>query len=78
MRITLEKASGRAICRRGNCAKKPEYISDKGTIIKGTTCAWISISSAGGGASACYCRDCIDIIYDEMKKILNPKLWVFH
>lgn len=77
MRITLEKASGRAICRNTSCSKDPEFISDKGVIKKDTVCVWIAISTAGGGASACYCRPCVDKIYLEIKKTLNPKLWAF-
>ena len=78
MKIGLTKASGRALCRNRSCAKKPEFISDKGRIKKDTTCVWITIDSASGGGTAYYCRDCVDKLYLEMKKILNPNLWVFN
>lgn len=77
MRIGLDKASGKAKCRYEKCKRKPEYISVKGRIKKDTTCAWISAQGAGGWHTSFYCRDCIDDIYQEMKKILNPQLWVF-
>jgi hypothetical protein len=77
MRLGLDKASGKSKCRHQGCLKKPEYISPKGRIKKDTTCVWIAIDSASGGGVAYYCRDCVDKIHDEMKKILNPKLWIF-
>ncbi len=77
MNFTLEKASGRAKCRYSKCERKPEFISANGRIIKDTTCIWVGIMGAGGYCSACYCRDCIDKIFVEMKKNLNPNLWVF-
>ena len=77
MKIGLEKASGKSKCRYRGCKQKPEFISEKGRIKKDTTCVWIAIDSASGGAVGYYCRDCVDQIYQEMKKILNPQLWVF-
>jgi hypothetical protein len=77
MRITLEKSSGRAKCRHDGCEQKEEYISAAGRIKTGTTCAAIGTDGAGGYHTSYYCRDCIDKIYVEMKKILNPALWVF-
>lgn len=78
MRINLEKASGKAKCRSGKCRKLPEYIDDKGRIKAETTCAAIGTDSASGWHTSYYCRDCIDQLYDDIRKILNPKLWVFH
>jgi hypothetical protein len=78
MRLGLEKASGRAKCRHEQCQRKTEYINEKGRIKSGTTCVWISTEGAGGWHTSYYCRDCVDKIYEEMKKILNPKLWIFH
>lgn len=78
MKIDLEKASGRAKCRNRSCQKKPEYISANGRIKSGTTCAAITMDSAAGFNTSYYCRECIEIIYEDIKKILNPKLWVFH
>lgn len=77
MKIKLEKASGHAICRSGFCEAKSEYIN-KGRIKRDTTCAAITMSSAAGTNTSYYCRDCIDKIYEEIKKVLNPKLWIFH
>jgi hypothetical protein len=78
MRVGLEKASGRAKCRYEGCQRKTEYISEKGRIKKDTICAWISTQGPGGWHTSYYCRDCIEKIYAELKKILNPNLWVFH
>lgn len=78
MRIALEKASGRAKCRNNSCKKKEEYISANGRIKSETTCAAITMDSAAGFNTSYYCRDCIEVIYEDIKKILNPKLWIFH
>jgi len=77
MRIKIEKANNKAKCRGLKCKKLPEFINRKGRIRKDTSCAVVSIASAGGGATAFYCRDCIDQIYMDMKMALDPKLWIF-
>lgn len=77
MKITIIKASGRALCRGPRCEKKPEFVKDNGNIIKDSRCAKVSIWGAQGGSTAFYCRDCIDKLYEDVRKILNPKLWVF-
>ena len=82
MKIELIKASGRCLCRGISCPANPEHVAIVGRygdkkIVKGTTCAAISMWSAGGWNTSYYCRDCIQIIHDEMRKILNPKLWAF-
>lgn len=76
MEIEIIKSSGRAMCR-GDCKMNPEYVDEKGNIKKGNSCAKITIWGAKGGASAFYCRDCIDTLYEDVRKILNPKLWLF-
>lgn len=78
MKIRLEKSSGRAYCRNKDCSFNPDYISDKGRIKKDTTCAAITMDSSSGMNTSFYCRECIDKIYENMKKILNPALWAFH
>lgn len=78
MKINLERASGHAICRHDQCERKSEYINENGKIKKGTICAWLSIDTEHGKYDFCYCRNCIDKIYIETKKILNPNLWMFH
>lgn len=77
MRFGIEKANGTQKCRYPQCGRNPLYISPKGRIIKGSTCANIRLNSAGGSNSSYYCRDCIEKIYIELKTILNPNLWVF-
>lgn len=76
MHANLEKASGRSICRNKNCKCLPELIKD-GKIIKGTTCAAISIWGAAGGVTAYYCEDCIEDIIATLKKELDPNLFAF-
>lgn len=78
MKIKLKKSTGRAKCRSQACLKKSEYINDKGRIKKDTTCVAITMQSSAGRNTSYYCRDCIDKLYDDIRKILNPNLWVFH
>jgi len=83
MKITLEKASGRSKCRGTDCSKNPEYISEDGRMVKGTTCAVIAIGGDASGSFASsvfyfyYCRECLDKVYVEVKSKLDSKLWVF-
>lgn len=78
MEITLEKASGRSKCRYQGCCNNPEFISKSGRIKKDTVCARIMTQGPGGWHGSHYCRECIDKIYIDLKKILNPALWAFH
>lgn len=78
MKISLEKSSGRGICRFHGCKKNPLYIAPSGRIIKDTICAAITMSSAAGYHTSFYCRECVDQLYTDIKKILNPQLWSFH
>lgn len=81
MKIELLKSSGRCLCRGFSCPKNPKYTKPdrwgKSLIIKDTTCAAITMDSLNGKNTSYYCRDCIEIIHDEMRMILNPKLWIF-
>jgi hypothetical protein len=74
MNIELQKASGKAFCR-GGCGTPSEFVNDKGRIIKGTTCAAVSVYGAGGSVTAYYCRSCLEKVYLTIKKNLDPKLW---
>lgn len=80
MKIEITKASGTQFCR-GPCDKDPKYIKEKThyfndtVMIKGITCAKITIESSKGSTTAFYCRSCIDKIFLEMKMKLNPNLW---
>ena len=78
MKITLEKASGRSKCRCDKCKRLPEYVDEKGIIKKDSTCAAIKTDSCSGSHVSFYCRDCINILYEDIRLILNPKLWIFH
>lgn len=76
MIVELRKSNGRARCRFFGCVKDVKYINDKGKIVKGNICAYIIIPTADVGSY--YCRGCIDLIFKEMKKHLDTKLWIFH
>lgn len=76
MRAKLERASGRSLCRGHNCKNLPEFISG-GKIIKGSTCAAISLHGAAGGVTAYYCEDCIEDVITMLKKELDPNLRAF-
>jgi hypothetical protein len=78
MEIEIKKASGRALCRGTNCKRSPEYVKPNGNIVRGTSCAYIVIQTAGLVYSAYYCRDCIDDLYQKMKEKLDTNLWIFH
>ena len=78
MIINIEKSTGRRICRYQNCLKNENYISKDGKIIKGVICASITIQSSSGLSTAYYCKDCINYLYSDIKKILNPNLWILH
>lgn len=77
MRVYLEKASGRSYCR-GNDCKKLEHLLDKNNkIIKGTTCAAISLTSSGGTVIAFYCEDCIEDVLIQIRSALDPNFKSF-
>ena len=78
MQIKIEKSTGRRICRHDLCKKNPNLISDDGKIKKEVICAAVTITSSSGRSTAYYCRECIDHLYNDIKKILNPNLWILH
>lgn len=79
MRAGVEvNTSGRRKCRYFKCDKDLQYIGENDRIKKGTICAWISVDDANGSSCGYYCRGCIDKVYSDLKKILNPNLWLFH
>lgn len=67
-------------CDYKKCKRLPQYfdqILNTFFIKKGVTCLWISTSMRDLDASELYCRDCIDMFYQEYKPILDSKLWAF-
>lgn len=76
MRAKLERASGRSICRGPNCKALPEFVLD-GKIVKGSSCASITLFGAAGGVTAYYCEDCIEDVINYLKKELDPNLLAF-
>lgn len=77
MKIKIEKASGRSICRYHKCPRNDEFIAPSGRIRANTMCAVISAESASGWNTSYYCRSCVDLIHEDIKMHLNPKLWIF-
>ena len=68
----IEMASGKAYCR----GTYPGCICDwksshRGKIPKDTKCLWISVSGAGGGATAFYCEKCMVTVLQKMRDLLD-------
>lgn len=78
--VTLEKASGRAICRGPECKKDKKFLTESGRIVKNTTCAAISINP-GSTIQTLYrhyfCYDCMSWLLIEFKKVLDPTFRAF-
>lgn len=68
-------------CANPQCAHNPEHhyniIGKCFHIIQGTTCLWLSMQTTTNIVVEIYCRDCIDIVYQKLKPVLDKKLWVF-
>ena len=66
-------------CDNPKCVYNPEFhyklFKDSPTfyIKEGTTCLTLSVR----GAKDLYCRPCIDVVYAQLKPILDSKLWIF-
>jgi hypothetical protein len=79
MKITLENASGLSLCRSGSCLANPDYINTKtGRIKANTTCAVLAVRSASGVNKSYFCKGCLEKLYNDIRIILDPTLWVFH
>ena len=77
MHVKLIIASGRSICRGAECKRLPEFVLNDGRIIKGITCASITIYGASGVCTAFYCDDCIEDLMLLLKRELDPNLRAF-
>ena len=67
-------------CDYKNCKHLSKYfdqVLNTFFIKKGVTCLWIATPSTSFDSGELYCRDCIDMFYQEYKSILDSKLWVF-
>lgn len=66
------------ICSNNNCKHNPEHhyniIGEVFHIKQGVICLQITLL----GIYEIYCRDCIDIVYYNLKPVLDSKLWVFY
>ncbi len=78
----LEIANHLIHCANPDCEENPEYIvqdpgylgfSKAAFIKKGTIYLYVAV----GEDDECYCFNCIDIVYQELKPILDKKLWAF-
>jgi hypothetical protein len=65
-------------CENQDCKHSPEYhehiIGDNYFIKQGTIVVRLLFTT---GNSEFYCRDCIDIVYMDLKSALDSKLWAF-
>ncbi len=65
-------------CFGKTCPRNPLYfdniIGDVHYIKKGTMCLTIKLSNGG---YEIYCKDCIDILYQQLRPVLDSKLWAF-
>lgn len=63
-------------CSNENCKHSTEFhyniIGNVFNLKKGQTCLILGIE----GEEEIYCRDCIDIVYQKLKPVLDSKLWV--
>lgn len=68
-------------CENHECKHSPEYhdhiLGTNWFIKKGTPCAWITFESLEDKYSSIYCRECIDILFQHFKSVLDTKLWPF-
>jgi hypothetical protein len=63
-------------CDNSNCQHNSKYhdrIGNSFYLKTDKTCLAIYMH----GSREVYCRDCIDIIYQRLKPILDSKLWIF-
>ncbi len=80
--FSIEKANGYQQCSYHDCHSLPEYthriLNGADPLIKrDTICARMVIWCGGEQYTRYYCRDCIPRLYEDMKKVLDPNLWIF-
>jgi hypothetical protein len=94
MKISIEKAphyKEKAIwCDNDGCRKLPECFESRETygtnyggepnIKHGTLIAVMYNKGMGGSFNRqfYFCRDCIDLVYRDVKKVMDSSLWAFH
>lgn len=76
MKVSLQKSNGKYKCRSLKCKSNPEFISKSGRILKDTTCVYIVSDGASGSCHSYYCKDCLKELLSDLKKVLDPKLWL--
>ena len=66
-------------CWGANCKKLPQYIDNgaggQSFIKKDTIFLILTLVKGFESIKSYYCRDCIDVIYRDLKPILDHKLW---
>ena len=64
-------------CKNPNCKHDPKYhfniIGNNYHLIQGQTALVINL----GESQEIYCRECIDSIYQDLKPLLDTRLWAF-
>jgi hypothetical protein len=80
MKIEIIKAPLGEYCLHHACTRDKRYVSPKGRIKRNTTIAKLTIpfkSKSYPQRTVYYCRNCIEQILFDARKILDPKLWIF-
>lgn len=74
---SLQKITWATRCSNPDCQHNPKYhdkiIGNNFILKRDVTCLYIEL----GEDYECYCYDCIDIIYQKLKPVLDKKLWPF-
>lgn len=65
-------------CDNQDCVKDPRYIDSDNFLVENQTILQIEIYVTGGYDIAHYCQDCIEKLWDNVNKALNPKFRAFH
>jgi hypothetical protein len=81
MKIEIIKSPSGKMCAHERCKKDPTFVTPKGRIKKGKSCAKIThrIMSSKNlkFMNFFYCRNCIDQLLIECRANLDAKLWIF-
>jgi hypothetical protein len=54
------------------------YRSGRTLLRPGSTVAVIVVTSGFNTLKTFYCQDCIDLVFQEVRKSLDKSLWAFH
>lgn len=67
-------------CDNPHCRELPEFIDlDNRHVIKnGTLVAIMEVGTSPFRRNMYFCRDCIDLVCQDIKKTMDSSLWAFH